>query len=121
MKLKEIEDSDVDIILLAGGTNGGNKQCILHNAKMIINSNLNVPIVVAGNKSANDELRKMFTEANLYFSITENVMPQLNSLNVEPAREEIRKCLWKKITDAKGLSNADFVNGILMLTPAKST
>ena len=30
---------------------------------MIINSNLNVPIVVAGNKSANDELRKMFTEA----------------------------------------------------------
>lgn len=118
-EIKEIEDSDVDIILLAGGTNGGNKQCILHNAKMIINSNLNVPIVMAGNKSANDELRKMFTEANLYFSITENVMPQLNSLNVEPAREEIRKVFMEKITDAKGLSNAEsFVNGILMPTPA---
>lgn len=57
-EITEIENSDVDIILLAGGTNGGNKQCILHNAKMIINSKLNVPIVVAGNKSANDEIKK---------------------------------------------------------------
>ena len=118
-EITEIENSDVDIILLAGGTNGGNKQCILHNAEMIINSKLNVPIVVAGNKSANDEIKKMFTKANLYFSITENVMPQLNSLNVEPAREEIRKVFMEKITDAKGLSNAEnFVNGILMPTPA---
>ena len=46
-------------------------------------------------------------------------MPQLNSLNVEPAREEIRKVFMEKITDAKGLSNAEsFVNGILMPTPA---
>lgn len=118
-EIEEIKNLDLDIILLAGGTNGGNKQCIIHNAKMLVEGNVNLPIVVAGNKSANDEIRGIFKEAGFYFSITENVMPQLNSLNVEPAREEIRKVFMDKITDAKGLSNAEnFVNGILMPTPA---
>lgn len=115
----EIKNSDVDIILLAGGTNGGNKQCILHNAKMLVDLDVNLPIVVAGNKSANDEIKELFQKAGFYFSITENVMPQLNALNVEPAREEIRKVFMDRITDAKGLSNAEnYINGILMPTPA---
>lgn len=118
-EIEEIRGLDLDIILLAGGTNGGNKECIIHNAKMLVDGNINLPIVVAGNKSANDEIRDIFKEAGFYFSITENVMPQLNSLNVEPAREEIRKVFMDRITDAKGLSNAeDFINGILMPTPA---
>lgn len=118
-EIDEIRSLDLDIILLAGGTNGGNKQCIIHNAKMLVEGNINIPIVVAGNKSANDEIREIFNEAGFYFSITENVMPQLNSLNVEPAREEIRTVFMDKITDAKGLSNAEnFINGILMPTPA---
>jgi len=115
----EIKNSDVDIILLAGGTNGGNKQCILHNANMLVDLDVNLPIVVAGNKSANDEIKEIFQKAGFYFSITENVMPQLNALNVEPAREEIRKVFMDRITDAKGLSNAEnYINGILMPTPA---
>lgn len=118
-EVQEIKEADLDIILLAGGTNGGNKQCILHNAKMLVKHKVNLPMVVAGNKSANDEIKEIFKDAGFYFSITENVMPQLNALNVEPAREEIRKVFMEKITDAKGLSNAEsFVNGILMPTPA---
>lgn len=118
-EIEELKNLDLDIILLAGGTNGGNKQCIIHNAKMLVQGGVNIPIVVAGNKSANDEIREIFKEAGFYFSITENVMPQLNGLNVEPAREEIRKVFMDRITDAKGLSNAEsFINGILMPTPA---
>lgn len=118
-EIREIRESDVDIILLAGGTNGGNKQCIIHNAKMLVEGKIDVPIVVAGNKSANDDLEDIFDEAGFYYSVTENVMPQLNELNVEPAREEIRKVFMNRITDAKGLSNAEeFINGILMPTPA---
>lgn len=118
-EIEEIKNLDIDIILLAGGTNGGNKQCILHNAKMLVENHIKIPVVVAGNKSANDEIKKLFSNAGFYFSITENVMPTLNSLNVEPAREEIRKVFMDRITDAKGLSSAEnFVNGILMPTPA---
>lgn len=118
-EIQEIKNADVDIILLAGGTNGGNKQCIIHNARMLVEGNVNLPIVVAGNKSANDDIKDLFDEAGFYYSVTENVMPQLNELNVEPAREEIRKVFMNRITDAKGLSNAEsFINGILMPTPA---
>lgn len=118
-EIQEIKNADVDIILLAGGTNGGNKQCIIHNARMLVEGNVNLPIVVAGNKSANDDIKDIFDEAGFYYSVTENVMPQLNELNVEPAREEIRKVFMNRITDAKGLSNAEsFINGILMPTPA---
>ncbi|MBZ9606594.1 glutamate mutase L [Clostridium estertheticum] len=118
-EIEEIKNSDLDIILLAGGTNGGNKECIIHNAKMLADNGVELPIVVAGNKVASDEIRQILTDAKMYFSITKNVMPTLSKLNVEPAREEIRKVFMEKIIDAKGLSNAeDLVKGILMPTPA---
>lgn len=118
-EIEEIKNSNLDIILLAGGTNGGNKECIIHNARMLADNEVKLPIVVAGNKVASDEIRRIFSEAKMYFSITENVMPSLNVLNVEPAREEIRKVFMEKIIDAKGLRNAeDYVKGILMPTPA---
>jgi uncharacterized protein (TIGR01319 family) len=118
-EIYEIKNSDLDIILLAGGTNGGNKDCIIHNARMLAENEVKLPIIVAGNKVASDVIRQIFTDAEMYFSITENVMPKLNQLNVEPAREEIRKVFMEKIVDAKGLSNAEnFVKGILMPTPA---
>ena len=44
------------MILLAGGTDGGNRDTIIHNAEMINKFNLSIPIVVAGNKSSNDEI-----------------------------------------------------------------
>lgn len=118
-EIEEIKNSKLDIILLAGGTDGGNKDCIIHNAKMIANSGLNLPIVVAGNKVANDEIEEIFSKTNIYYRMTENVMPKLNVLNVEPAREEIRKIFMEKIVEAKGMSNAEnYISGILMPTPA---
>ncbi|MGV8982777.1 methylaspartate mutase accessory protein GlmL [Clostridium sp.] len=118
-EIEEIKNSNLDIILLAGGTDGGNKDCIIHNAKMLAENEVKLPIVVAGNKVASDEIREIFTKAKMYFTITSNVMPQLSKLNVEPAREEIRKVFMDKIVDAKGLSNAEeLVKGILMPTPA---
>ena len=100
-EIEEIKNSQLDIILLAGGTNGGNKKCIIHNAKKLIDCGIKVPIVVAGNKVANDELKSLLENSDMYYKITENVMPKLNELNVEPAREEIRKIFMEKIVQAK--------------------
>ena len=45
-------------------------------------------------------------------------MPDVNVLNVEPARDMIRKVFIDRIIEAKGLKRAeDFVEGILMPTP----
>ena len=118
-EIEEIKNSELDIILLAGGTDGGNKECIVHNAKMLADNKVELPIVVAGNKVASDEIREILTKAKMYFVITSNVMPQLSKLNVEPAREEIRKVFMEKIIEAKGMRTVEgFIGGILMPTPA---
>ncbi len=118
-EMNEIKSKNPDIILLAGGTDGGNKDCIIHNAKLIADNIKDVPIVVAGNKNARDEIEDLFKEKNIYYEATENVMPRLNVINVEPAREVIRKIFMAKIVEAKGMKKAeDFISGILMPTPA---
>ncbi|MBN2285713.1 MAG: glutamate mutase L [Tissierellales bacterium] len=118
-EMEQIKASKPEIILLSGGTDGGNKDCILHNARMISESIQEVPIVVAGNKNAVDEIEDLFKAKNIYYKITENVMPKLNVLNVEPAKEAIREIFMKKIIEAKGMKNAEnFIEGILMPTPA---
>lgn len=122
LTLREVRDilqKKPDIILLAGGTDGGDKDCIIHNAKMIAMNIKDVPVVVAGNKNASDEIEDMFEGQGVYYRIVDNVMPKLNVLNVEPARHAIREIFMKKIVEAKGMSGAEeFINGILMPTPA---
>ncbi len=122
LTLREIRDiiqKKPDIILLAGGTDGGEKDCIIHNARMIAMNIKDVPVVVAGNKNANDEIEEIFESQGAYYRIVDNVMPKINIINVEPARDAIREIFMKKIVEAKGMSNAEkFINGILMPTPA---
>jgi uncharacterized protein (TIGR01319 family) len=118
-EIQEMKNSKLDIILLAGGTDGGNKECIIHNAKMLAESGINLPIVVAGNKVPMDNVEKILSDAGMFYRITDNVMPKLNTLNVEPAREEIRKIFMEKIVEAKGMKKAEsYISGILMPTPA---
>lgn len=119
-ELGKIEGQHPDIILLAGGTDGGNKEVILHNARMLAGSELIVaPVVAAGNKAAADEVGDILSKAGKDVMITENVMPELNVLNINPARETIRKLFLEKIAAAKGLKKAEeFVDRVLMPTPA---
>ncbi len=118
-EISEIEELKPDIILLAGGTNGGNKNVILHNAKMLTTLNADVPVVVAGNKSVAPEVVKLLSENKSQVYHTENVMPKLNDLNIDPARAVIRDIFLKKITEAKGLNKAnEFVDRLVMPTPA---
>jgi uncharacterized protein (TIGR01319 family) len=118
-EIQEVVSRKPDIILLAGGTDGGNKDCILHNANLIAEYIKDVPIVVAGNKNARDDIEELFQEKGVYYRATDNVMPRLNALNVEPAREVIREIFMEKIVEAKGMKKAEtFISGILMPTPA---
>ncbi|AQS60055.1 methylaspartate mutase accessory protein GlmL [Desulforamulus ferrireducens] len=118
----EIEQIDAlcpDIILLAGGTDGGNKEVIIHNAKMLAACQRATTFVVAGNKSAADEVRQILVQAGKDVRVTANVLPELNKLNVEPARDTIRQTFLEKIVEAKGLRRAEsYLQGILMPTPA---
>ncbi|MCE5285819.1 MAG: glutamate mutase L [Pelosinus sp.] len=118
-EIAEIARLSPDIILLAGGTDGGNKAVILHNANLLTLLGKDVPVVVAGNKSAAPNVVKLLTGAMSEVVHTENVMPRLNELNIEPARQAIRRIFLKRIVAAKGLNRANqFVSRMVMPTPA---
>ena len=104
---------------MAGGTDGGNKEVILHNAKMLTTLGKDIPIIVAGNKSVAPQIVKILSEVMAEVVHTENVMPRLNELNIEPAREAIRDVFLRRIVEAKGLNKANqFVDQMVMPTPA---
>lgn len=115
-KVREIEELNPDIILLSGGTNNGNKFNILHNAKMLSELNIKVPIVIAGNEQVSDEVAEILNGFETY--ITENVMPTVNELNADPTRKIIRDIFMRRIIFAKGLSEyRENVGEVLMPTP----
>jgi len=117
-EIKQLKNADVDIILLAGGTDGGNKECILHNAQKLKNADLGIPIIVAGNKDAADEIDEIFSGTDTEYYIVDNVMPKLKKLNVDPAKEVIRKIFITRIIEAKGIAKAQEKTGdIIMPTP----
>lgn len=117
-EVQEIVSAEADMVLLAGGTDGGNTECITHNAQMLADYGLKIPVVIAGNKSANDQVIESF-EGKIEYYVTENVMPKLNQINVLPARETIRSIFMKNIVHAKGMENIEAtVTEILMPTPA---
>lgn len=106
---KKIEQTAPDLILLTGGTDGGNKQVILSNAAVLAESQLEVPVIISGNKMASGEALKILTEAGKYAIVTENVLPELQVLNIEPTRSAIREVFMKRITLAKGLEKAQAI------------
>jgi len=115
----ELKESKPDIILLAGGTDGGNKSCIIHNAALIAEALPDVPVIVAGNKKARAEIERIFRRRRMCYRISENVMPQLNTINVEPVRECIRQMYIEKIIEAKGIDKVyKVIDNVLMPTPA---
>ncbi len=117
-EIKQLKQSNIDIVLLAGGTDGGNKECIIHNAKKLADANLGVPIIVAGNKDAADEIDDIFSAATIEYYIVDNVMPKLKKLCVEEAKKVIRKIFITKIIEAKGINKAEEKTGeIIMPTP----
>lgn len=117
-EVKEIIDKKIDIILLAGGTDGGNSECVLYNAKMLGEANIQIPIVYAGNKSCQDDIKDIFDKYHLNGYICDNIMPRLNVLNTEGAKDVIRKIFLNNIIEAKGIKKIETeVGNVVYPTP----
>ncbi len=116
--VKAIEQKPCDIILLSGGTDGGNCDVVTHNARALAACSLDVPFVVAANRVAASDVAEILRSAGKEVEVTENVLPELDKINVEPARNEIRSAFVKRIVKAKGLDKAqEYLGGVLMPTP----
>ena len=115
--LREIQESNPDIFLLVGGTDGGNSECILHNAKMLAAMKPQFPVIIAGNRSAAAECRRILDGCEVY--VCPNVMPKFGVLQIEPTQKKIREIFLDRIIQAKGLSRAaELLSDIMMPTPS---
>ena len=115
--LEEIAAEKPDIFLLVGGTDGGNTECILHNARMLATLQPKFPIVIAGNRTAARECQRILNGCEVY--ICPNVMPKFGVLQIEATQKQIREIFLNRIVQAKGLSKAAaLLSDIMMPTPS---
>lgn len=117
-EIKKIKEKNIDIIMLAGGANGGNQECVIHNALKLAQSDISAPIVFAGNKDAKDEVNRILSEHGKIFYLCDNVMPKLNVLNIHDARDTIKQIFVKNIIEAKGIKKVEsMIDQVILPTP----
>lgn len=116
--IKLIKQNTPDIFLLAGGTDGGNKKVILHNATKIASIEKPFPVVVAGNRAACDEVSDIISASGKKVFECPNIMPDIDTLNIDPVNKVIRELFIDQITKAKGISRAEsIIDSVLVPTP----
>ena len=114
--LKRIHDINPNMIMIAGGTDYGERETALYNAELISAEKFNKPIVYCGNIENWEEIKDIFEGQELY--IIDNVYPMVDTLNVEPARKVIQEAFEKNIVKAPGMNKIkEMVNGSIMPTP----
>jgi uncharacterized protein (TIGR01319 family) len=116
-QIREIEALRPDMILLTGGVDGGDSSTIVHNARVLAQSTLATPIVVAGNRAAADEICQILRGGGKEARLVNNVMPRAGTLVVEAAREEIRRLFMERITRARGLDQIKEFVSVVLPTP----
>ena len=122
-KMSELDFDDVrsidpNLILLAGGTDYGERETAVYNAKLFASSGMKTPIIYAGNVQNHRIIERIFTDAGIPFYITENVYPKLDLLNIEPARRIIHSVFEEHIVKAAGMEHIrEMVNGKIIPTP----
>ena len=105
-----------DVVLLTGGTDGGDEDGIRLGAQRIAASGWHGPVVVAGNAATRDRVESALD--GLPVVVTDNVVPRIGVLEPEPARRAIREMFLAHVIGGKHLSRrADFASMVRGATP----
>ena len=114
----ELRDTEPDVLLLVGGTDGGNADVLLHNARAIARADLALPVVVAGNVSARDQVVRILRRARIAVIAADNVLPKIGVLDPRSAREAIREVFISHVIGGKHLSTrVDLSTWVQAATP----
>ena len=114
--IKRIREIQPNLIMIAGGTDYGERETALYNGQLIREEKLNIPVVYCGNVENHQEIKEIFQGQELY--IVDNVYPHVDELNVEPARKVIQEAFERNIVKAPGMGRIkEMVNGAIMPTP----
>jgi uncharacterized protein (TIGR01319 family) len=107
-----------DVVLLVGGTDGGDAEVLLHNARRIAVARLPAPVVLAGNAEAAPAARAELERRRRRVAVAPNVLPRIGTLEPLGARAAIREQFLRHVIGGKGLSRgARFARLVRAPTP----
>ncbi|WP_246383107.1 glutamate mutase L [Nocardioides stalactiti] len=92
----------VDLVLLTGGTDGGNRAALVDGARAVAAA-FDGPVVVAGNVEAYDEVAAVL--AGQPHVLAANAVPRIGVLAPEGARDAVRDQFLQHVIAGKGLSD----------------
>ena len=93
-----------DVVLLVGGTDGGDSEVLRHNASRLATSGPRVPYVVAGNVDARGDVVDELRRRKRTVVACSNVLPRIGVLDPHPARAAIRDVFVHHVIGGKGLT-----------------
>ena len=110
-----------DIILLTGGTDGGDASALEENARAVAGAAGNgwePVVIVAGNRDAQASAETILNATGIRTRRVANILPTIHELRVRHAREAIHDQFIRQITRAPGLAKlASRVRGTVIPTP----
>lgn len=117
-QLDELEAARPEIVLFAGGTDGGQAELVVENARRLAARELGGYAVVACNADVAEEVAELLRAGGTDAAVAANVMPALGRLEIESAREAILRAFLEHVIGGKGLSASDaFARMVKMPTP----
>jgi uncharacterized protein (TIGR01319 family) len=93
-----------DVVLLAGGVDGGDRDTVIESAGALARSGLRLPVVFAGNRLAAADVDAVPSASACRVIIADNVMPEFGRLAIDSARNAIASVYMTQIVAAKGIA-----------------
>ncbi|MBQ0105732.1 MAG: glutamate mutase L [Armatimonadetes bacterium] len=102
-RIDKLRKTRPDMILLAGGTDGGTVRHLARLAETVLASdpkprlgNMKLPVIYCGNREAAEDVRKILGD-KVELKITDNIRPSLERENLHPAREAIHELFLQHV------------------------
>jgi len=103
--LAALQDSAPDVVLLVGGTDGGEASVLRANASVLARADWAVPVVLAGNAAVREEVATLLRAGGLPVREADNVLPDIGLLAPESARGAIREVFLEHVIGGDRLSS----------------
>jgi uncharacterized protein (TIGR01319 family) len=115
---EEIAATKPDIILLTGGTDGGNKKSSATTPACSRNTRAESPTSSWREQVRRDEVRAIFAAAGREVIFSKNVMPEFGRLDIDPVNEKIRE-IFIRISRRQGhFESEGTIGDVIMPTPS---
>ncbi|GAB49068.1 glutamate mutase L [Mobilicoccus pelagius] len=124
--LDEIREIRPNVVLLAGGVDGGERGVVLRNAELLAGllaeqhaaGERATPVVYAGNSALRRPITSLFAEAGVEVLLADNVFPEVDVLDIAPLRGLIHEVFNAHITHAPGMARLrEFTDAEILPTP----